>query len=241
MPRKHTRRRSSWRRRSRRQRVGSFLFANGFTRAPRYAGAYTFYAVLASDVPKGPELRETALVKALPQIQIETILSPEGRGNEYVLYFTEGPNVLCIMNFTLQHEEAAATAELKMVSCPNKPTNTSLRPASAVMFYRLASILQAAGVEFIALITLATGERFWRLMELYETFGFACVPTDESYHANIGAATAALPEAAEENVFLAGERAAAARSTAGEYYARCSTMVGRVPVVLAATGALLGI
>jgi len=235
----HTRKHPRWRRCSRRQRGGQLNYQNAFATSAKHAGKYVFYAVRTRDVPRGPELTAVSAVRPLPSVSMEYILTH--REDEYTLYFTEGERVLCILSFAFKYDDVAATAELKMVSCPNKPTNVSLRPVSAVMFYRLASILQKAGIQYIALSVAATGDRFWRLMELYETFGFKCVPVDEHYEANIGAAVTHLQDDHIGNAFLQEQRLSRALRNAREYYLRCSNMVARVPVVSAATGAILGI
>lgn len=227
--RRHTRRVSSAKRNT------QFAFQNAFTRS--HAGEYQFYAVHANDVPKGPEDIPLSVIQALPHVQIDDMLARPTE--KFVLYFTEDDRLLCILTFKIQ--ERPNVAELSMISCPRKAA--TIRPTSAVLFYRLAAILQAAGIEFIALTVVATGEKYWRLFELYGSYGFHCVPIEEeTMEVNIDAAIGRLT-AGESEGFLAAETAKGddAKADSFAYYRNCFGMVARVSDVLAATGALLGL
>jgi hypothetical protein len=212
-------------------RYEQFDFADNFTE--RYGARFEFYVVKKSDVPMGAELHRTEDVRRIPTVDLHTVRA--NLRETYVMYFVEGGDVRCILTFTPLNEEGRATVE--DISCPTKVAG--IRPASAIMFYRLSALLTRLDVPHIDLLVAATGATYWRLYELYESYGFRCVPIVDN-KTNFQARLLTLNRAAPYNVFLETMRTTGPRSD-WSYLLECFGMVAFTAEVLARTGGLLGL
>jgi hypothetical protein len=147
---------------------------------------------------------------------------------------TNGSKVkLCTLYFTPKYE-GGPHAYLDSLDCYAK--SDIFKPISFLIVYKFLQILQKLDIPFVFFSVAATGEKYYRLFELYHTMGFVCKPYGTNLNENASSILTKFraQQLNNERYFSTlPSKNLQNRHVAMNVFNRCSEMYGHVPSVLA--------